>query len=611
MAAAAANRKSVSKVAGALTPKDKFKQSIGKGLVRFAQRHQELHGEAGALEGGIIKGIGTFQRLDVLKKAGKLDTLKSIQTAQKEAAAVKIEKTDPQIDLSPYDKESVVQREEQSPYAKELVVRREQQPRDKRQERIQKKLQLGAKRSIQAKLLKDKEQQVTQSNLKKSSDLGANYNLSASKSENGVTETVRNDDKLGASIADRQQKAQDDKLFKKRVLEILEEYNQQSGISKLAALPKKALKKLAGTVLSKVAGKALAVGGLVAAGGVLSSINNSMKSPTLADAVPGGGGLTPVGNKQTGGEKVSIRPTDLPFTGITGKFIAQEEGVMAKAYDDGAGYPTIGVGHMITKAEIAQGYISVGSEKVPIDKNNVMATTMTKEQIVTLFEKDDLPRYEEMAKRQLGSAWGKLNEAQKAAVVSYTFNAGEGSQKRGTGLANLVKKGLVEKIEAGDMAGAANLLANGVQTAKGVVMAGLSKRRAREAELFKNGVKETATKSDSKTGQAGPSTPGAASPAGSATASTAQSSSSGASSSKATASGAKPTAAAATKSTSIASPTAAMSKTYNKPATAATPAPQASAPMAAKPQSAPKQKANPVSPRAPSPAVERALNKDR
>ena len=54
-----------------------------------------------------------------------------------------------------------------------------------------------------------------------------------------------------------------------------------------------------------------------------------------------------------------------------------------------------------------------------------------------------------------------------------------------------------------------------------------------------------------------------------------------------------------------------MSKTYNKPATAAAPAPQASAPMAAKPQSAPKQKTNPVSPRAPSPAVERALNKDR
>jgi lysozyme len=71
-----------------------------------------------------------------------------------------------------------------------------------------------------------------------------------------------------------------------------------------------------------------------------------------------------------------------------------------------------------------------------------------------------------------------LNDNQYAAVVSFTFNLGIGNLKQST---------LLKKINAGDFVGAANEFAKW-NKAGGKVLAGLTRRRAAEAELFRRPV---------------------------------------------------------------------------------------------------------------------------
>ena len=71
-----------------------------------------------------------------------------------------------------------------------------------------------------------------------------------------------------------------------------------------------------------------------------------------------------------------------------------------------------------------------------------------------------------------------LNDNQYAAIVSFTFNLGIGNLKQST---------LLKKVNAGDFAGAANEFAKW-NKAGGKVLAGLTRRRAAEAELFRRPV---------------------------------------------------------------------------------------------------------------------------
>ena len=71
-----------------------------------------------------------------------------------------------------------------------------------------------------------------------------------------------------------------------------------------------------------------------------------------------------------------------------------------------------------------------------------------------------------------------LNDNQYAALVSFTFNLGIGNLKQST---------LLKKVNAGDFAGAANEFAKW-NKAGGKVLAGLTRRRAAEAELFRRPV---------------------------------------------------------------------------------------------------------------------------
>ena len=137
---------------------------------------------------------------------------------------------------------------------------------------------------------------------------------------------------------------------------------------------------------------------------------------------------------------------------------------------------SIGYGHQIQPEEYKQGFLQIGQEKVPLAGERGIDTKITKDQAKELL-KQDTPKYEQRAKKPMGSAWEKLNDNQKIALISYAYNTGSTT--------SLVKVGLVEAILKGDTKEAERIIRElGVRTAKGKVHPGLVKRRAEEAALF-------------------------------------------------------------------------------------------------------------------------------
>lgn len=186
-----------------------------------------------------------------------------------------------------------------------------------------------------------------------------------------------------------------------------------------------------------------------------------------------------------GSNKVKLEdPKGMNFSTPLAKYVAQEEGIKLKAYGDVGGKATIGVGHLITAEEIKQGFIDTGNgDKIMINRENILDTVGTKEQIKDLFEKRDLPEHEARAKKSLGEdAWKKLKDEQKASIISYVYNVGNAD--------GLVERGLRDAILSGDTDKAAKIVANGVNTVNGVPHKALVNRRKREGELFKNGFAE-------------------------------------------------------------------------------------------------------------------------
>jgi GH24 family phage-related lysozyme (muramidase) len=176
-------------------------------------------------------------------------------------------------------------------------------------------------------------------------------------------------------------------------------------------------------------------------------------------------------------------------------FIVQQEGlpVGGKAYYDppratqessatfnGTYSFSIGYGHIITSAEIAQGFIQCGDERVTI-VNPITNTTMTPAQAKKLLE-TDIPKYVNAAKVPIGAeAWNKLSAPQQAALVSYAYNTGS--------TRSLVSSGLTRLILQDQFAAAGSLITtNGIKTSGGKVLAGLERRRSAETSLWNTSV---------------------------------------------------------------------------------------------------------------------------
>lgn len=143
------------------------------------------------------------------------------------------------------------------------------------------------------------------------------------------------------------------------------------------------------------------------------------------------------------------------------ELIKAHEGLRLEAYPDpahGWKVPTVGHGH-------------TSAAGAPEVTRGMKITAAQADQIL----RADLAKFEQAVTRNVKVP---LSENQFAALVSFTFNLGEGNLKKST---------LLKKLNAGDYAAAAAEFGKW-NKAGGKVLAGLTKRRASERALFEKPV---------------------------------------------------------------------------------------------------------------------------
>jgi lysozyme len=120
--------------------------------------------------------------------------------------------------------------------------------------------------------------------------------------------------------------------------------------------------------------------------------------------------------------------------------------------------------------------VSEGSQPSKVTSS----TTFTKVQAEITLSYDINNRFKKSIIGVLGQKnWDKLNDNQKAAIMSYSYNAGEGTLK---------SRGIVESITKNNFKQAASQIAAGPITSKGKVIPGLVSRRKTEAKIFEKPV---------------------------------------------------------------------------------------------------------------------------
>jgi len=139
------------------------------------------------------------------------------------------------------------------------------------------------------------------------------------------------------------------------------------------------------------------------------------------------------------------------------------EGFEPTVKPDSAGHDTIGYGHKLTKEDKAQGTYT--------------GKTLTKDEAEALL-KEDLKKAEDCVKKHVTVP---LTQDQFDALVDFVFNLG---------CAAFAGSTLLKKLNAGDYASVPAQLARwnkATVEGKKVVLAGLTKRRAREAARWQRG----------------------------------------------------------------------------------------------------------------------------
>jgi len=112
--------------------------------------------------------------------------------------------------------------------------------------------------------------------------------------------------------------------------------------------------------------------------------------------------------------------------------LAQWEGIELKMYKDVAGLPTIGVGHLLTQDELSSGKILIQGKVARY------ANGLTKKQVIQLLAQD----VEKFVTKQVQV---ELKPHQFDALVSFTFNVGNGAFKNST-LLKVLNKGLHDEV---------------------------------------------------------------------------------------------------------------------------------------------------------------------
>lgn len=96
------------------------------------------------------------------------------------------------------------------------------------------------------------------------------------------------------------------------------------------------------------------------------------------------------------------------------ELLEQWEGFELEVYNDSAGLPTIGVGHLLTKSELSSGKITING--VPVKYSN----GLTQQQVTDLLAQDVQPA----AAAVNNGVKVPLDQNQFDALVSFTFNVG-------------------------------------------------------------------------------------------------------------------------------------------------------------------------------------------
>lgn len=154
--------------------------------------------------------------------------------------------------------------------------------------------------------------------------------------------------------------------------------------------------------------------------------------------------------------------------------LVRSEGSRAQVYDDkngrtiasfseAQGYPTIGVGHLITPSQYSR-----------FERYLAGREAMSQSQIQDLLS-EDLPKYEKPVSDAIQVT---VTPQMFDALVSLAFNAGPNSY---------AVKNAIKEINQKNWEGAAQAIADGPKTSKGVLVQGLVKRRANEAQWFLSG----------------------------------------------------------------------------------------------------------------------------
>ena len=144
--------------------------------------------------------------------------------------------------------------------------------------------------------------------------------------------------------------------------------------------------------------------------------------------------------------------------------LTQWEGCELKVYNDAAGLPTIGVGHLLTKSELMSGKINIGG--VPVK----YADGITSQQAEQLLAQDLGPT--EAAVNN--GVKVKLSQNQFDALTSFTFNVGVSAFTNST---------LLKVLNQGQYAQVPEQLMRWTR-AGGRVVQGLVNRRQNEIKLW-------------------------------------------------------------------------------------------------------------------------------
>jgi lysozyme len=144
------------------------------------------------------------------------------------------------------------------------------------------------------------------------------------------------------------------------------------------------------------------------------------------------------------------------------------EGDILRIYKDAAGKPTIGVGHLLTSAENANGKIDIAGKQV------LIGSGITEQQSLDLLAQDVKPA-EDAVNYHVKVA---LNQNQFDALVIFTFNVGTGGFESSSLLTAINEKDIADIPE--DFMKWDKITKNGVH----VVCDGLVTRRKLEIKLY-------------------------------------------------------------------------------------------------------------------------------